>query len=495
MKEDSLDRQYRSEGIRVVKIGLLKKNMIGIILLAISVCISCIIVGYQISKKYIFTYYNNTAYEVADIIYKMFDERDLYYYLDMVKEYKRGNIGLDSLDKIVVSEDYQEVLQQMNIIRESMELNDIYMAYLDKEELLTYEEGKEWNPMVYVFDSYYIPEMVYSIGQMGGLNPVYRNEAIEISNTGKRSNNYFISEGEFGYNTSAIYPITKNGETLGVIGVEVPMVKLEEIIAHYIRNTLLSLVLVTGLAMAIYLCYLYKFMILPINTIKQEVEHFMHDGNRATDRLNKIKTGDEIEALGHEVYKMEIKISDYIQRLKKALEEKEEIGKELNIVSGIAYKDPLTGVKSKAAYLEAVEIINDHIKRGKPDFAVAIFDLNDLKYMNDTYGHEAGDNYLKNACRLICKIFKSSPVYRIGGDEFLAILNKSDYEKRDDLLDEFYRQMKIKKNTATTKTEYISVAVGITGFRTGEDQSFQDVFKRADGLMYENKKEMKEHRE
>ena len=221
----------------------------------------------------------------------------------------------------------------------------------------------------------------------------------------------------------------------------------------------------------------------------------MHDGNRATDRLNKIKTGDEIEALGHEVYKMEIKISDYIQRLKKALEEKEEIGKELNIVSGIAYKDPLTGVKSKAAYLEAVEIINDHIKRGKPDFAVAIFDLNDLKYMNDTYGHEAGDNYLKNACRLICKIFKSSPVYRIGGDEFLAILNKSDYEKRDDLLDEFYRQMKIKKNTATTKTEYISVAVGITGFRTGEDQSFQDVFKRADGLMYENKKEMKEHRE
>jgi GGDEF domain-containing protein len=51
-----------------------------------------------------------------------------------------------------------------------------------------------------------------------------------------------------------------------------------------------------------------------------------------------------------------------------------------------------------------------------------MFDLNDLKHINDRYGHERGDEYIVNCCRLICQVFKHSPVFRIGGDEFVALL-------------------------------------------------------------------------
>ena len=63
-------------------------------------------------------------------------------------------------------------------------------------------------------------------------------------------------------------------------------------------------------------------------------------------------------------------------------------------------------------------------------------DINNLKYVNDTYGHELGDEYIKGCCRIICNIFEESQVYRIGGDEFVVILKDSDYFCRVMLMDD-----------------------------------------------------------
>lgn len=60
-------------------------------------------------------------------------------------------------------------------------------------------------------------------------------------------------------------------------------------------------------------------------------------------------------------------------------------------------------------------------------FAIVMFDVNDLKKINDTAGHQAGDQYLCEACKIICDIFKRSPVFRVGGDEFAVIAQNNDY--------------------------------------------------------------------
>lgn len=166
---------------------------------------------------------------------------------------------------------------------------------------------------------------------------------------------------------------------------------------------------------------------------------------------------------------------------------RDRLKRHFNDLSNKAFTDDLTGVKSKHAYVEAEERLNQRIDaQSVSEFALVLFDLNNLKTINDTQGHEAGDRYIKEACRIICTRFKHSPVYRIGGDEFIAILEGDDYADRDALLEAFERQMD--DNLANGR---ITVASGHACFDPATDKSSQTVFERADERMYERKKRMK----
>ena len=106
---------------------------------------------------------------------------------------------------------------------------------------------------------------------------------------------------------------------------------------------------------------------------------------------------------------------EYQEKLEKLLEINKEQKEEIGSAKQVAYRDPLTGVKSKNAYVEAVEKLNASIKKEIiTDLGIMVFDLNDLKTVNDTLGHEAGDQYIKDGCMMIFKNFAHSPVFRIG---------------------------------------------------------------------------------
>ena len=153
----------------------------------------------------------------------------------------------------------------------------------------------------------------------------------------------------------------------------------------------------------------------------------------------------------------------------------------------LASRDVLTGVKSKRVFVETEMRWDVCIKEhAAAPFAVAVFDLNDLKHINDTMGHAAGDNYICAACMHICKTFQHSPVYRIGGDEFAAVLTGQDYEHRTELKERF-RAL----NAAHRAPEEAVVACGMSDYVPNRDTRFQDVFDRADADMYKNKKELK----
>ena len=152
-----------------------------------------------------------------------------------------------------------------------------------------------------------------------------------------------------------------------------------------------------------------------------------------------------------------------------------------------ANKDPLTGVRSKLAYAECEREIDARIARGEGgEFAVAVCDVNGLKAVNDTLGHKAGDEYIQRAAQLICECFDHSPVFRTGGDEFVAVLSGVDFENREAIA-----QVMHDRSAANIEAGDVSVAVGISDYRAGEDAQLKDVFERADTLMYEEKKRLK----
>ena len=151
--------------------------------------------------------------------------------------------------------------------------------------------------------------------------------------------------------------------------------------------------------------------------------------------------------------------------------------------------DELTGIKNQKAFSEESGHIQERIKSGVDDFhfGIVMCDVNDLKRINDTRGHSFGDEAIQRACRMICGIYKHSPVFRIGGDEFAVILTGSDYEQREDLI-EILRRESIANGQSRSGPV---VACGMAEYDPDSDGEFTDVFKRADSCMYKNKNELK----
>ena len=161
----------------------------------------------------------------------------------------------------------------------------------------------------------------------------------------------------------------------------------------------------------------------------------------------------------------------------------------------LAHKDALTGLKNKAAYDEATSKLDKKISNGAAEFCIVMVDVNFLKRVNDTYGHERGNEYLMNAVKLICSIFGEERVYRIGGDEFVAVIEDEKVSLCKYLVEEFRAEMARKNsNKLLEPWEKISAASGLAFYQAGVDKSADEVFKRADKLMYENKLAMKAQR-
>lgn len=164
--------------------------------------------------------------------------------------------------------------------------------------------------------------------------------------------------------------------------------------------------------------------------------------------------------------------------------QEQEIEQDLSEARTMAQKDSLTGVLNKRAYQDEEQSLNEKIACGDiSDFAIVVFDINDLKIVNDTQGHKAGDELIRKASSIICNIFKHSPVFRIGGDEFATICQGDDYE--------FIGELMAKMDNSNHKTTP-KIAYGMA--RYDGKGSVSSVFERADQNMYKNKVLLKENR-
>ena len=171
-----------------------------------------------------------------------------------------------------------------------------------------------------------------------------------------------------------------------------------------------------------------------------------------------------------------------------------EFEQSLGLAMDMANKDALTGVKNKFAYANAETEIDEQLSEKEildaKTFSVVVCDINGLKIVNDSLGHTAGDNYICDASEIICNIYKHSPVFRIGGDEFVIILRGVDYDNRMDLYAELARRQRENR-----KSGKVTIAYGMADFDPRKDNRLQDVFERADKRMYDNKRAFKENAE
>lgn len=150
-----------------------------------------------------------------------------------------------------------------------------------------------------------------------------------------------------------------------------------------------------------------------------------------------------------------------------------------------ANRDGLTGIRNRHAYLEYVAELDRGIESGEvTSYAILVFDINGLKTVNDTLGHQAGDKYIREGCNSICKIFRKSPVFRIGGDEFVVVAQGDDLSNLECLIDQV--ELMNRRNQADG-----GVVIAVGSAKAGRCRDIRSVFERADELMYEDKKRLK----
>lgn len=188
--------------------------------------------------------------------------------------------------------------------------------------------------------------------------------------------------------------------------------------------------------------------------------------------------------------------ADHVAVAFKNVTEELEAAERMQQVTRLANQDALTGVGSPARYMEAKAALNREIEAGTAEpFAIVECDANNLKEVNDCFGHDKGDMYLKLVCRTICGIFCNSKVFRTGGDEFVVLLKDREYEDREKLIALARAASNpavshgAKPNEHTGKSPSFACGMGV--FEPGRDRTTEDVFRRADADMYANKKQMK----
>jgi len=157
----------------------------------------------------------------------------------------------------------------------------------------------------------------------------------------------------------------------------------------------------------------------------------------------------------------------------------------------LAYKDALTGVRNATAHSFLMKELDKKIQNGSAAFAIVVADANDLKIVNDCYGHNAGDQLLIQSAKLLCDTFAHSPVHRIGGDEFSVILEGGDYDNRDSLIRRLLREMPYVTYAAGGRECAVSIAIGMADYDPKKHFRSADVFQTADHIMYANKSKSK----
>lgn len=154
-------------------------------------------------------------------------------------------------------------------------------------------------------------------------------------------------------------------------------------------------------------------------------------------------------------------------------------------------QDAPTGLKNRNAY----EVdLNNLIVRGKSEMVgVIVADINGVKEVNDRLGHSAGDDYIRMVADVIRENKTSTMVaYRTGGDEFSIFIQDAELEEMKNFVETCIYQVKHQKKFSNMRC---SLACGYTIFDSEQDKTLNDTYKRADDLMYAEKRRQKEAEE
>lgn len=324
-------------------------------------------------------------------------------------------------------------------------------------------------------------------------DPAEHKNLWETWKTGKTTGGFDEYNNEYGHTYVYYVPLFINGQKLGMIGSEI---MVDSFNRGILDNTLRQIIFIALIFIAgelVLLWVINKRYISRIDHMSKSVKAYTDNKDvSAADEINGDNKGnDELSYLAGQTSSMIREIDRYVTFLRSMTIELSETKQEAADMNKLATKDALTGIRNKTAYDEEMGHLALMMEGGLRDFGIAMVDLNYLKRINDTYGHEKGNISIVTVCKIVCTVFEHSPVFRIGGDEFAIILTGHDFEHIAKLTERFKETLEgLKHNKDLEEWEAVSASIGYALYDPEKDSGVDSVFKRADAAMYDNKKKM-----
>lgn len=380
--------------------------------------------------------------------------------------------------------EYRELLEMLHKFQEGSQVSSVYIAYLDPDEKIAMYlvDGAFDDPCpVGCLDQY---EAGFADRQ------TMENEGIAPYETRTETYGWLVTSG---------MPIKLNGEVVAYAYADLSMNEIGAEINRYSSAGVLAIIVCLLLVCVVGVLLMTNYIVNPIKRLTEVASKYriVKDEIGGLESLAfrdlNIKTGDEIEMLAESMKKMENDLNDQIENLFATRQELISTREHADIMSEMANRDALTGIRNKRGYETEIQRINKGIAMGNTKVGVVMVDMNDLKEVNDRYGHEKGDKVICSLCDMLCSVFKRSPVFRIGGDEFVVVVSNYDYTNLERNVEKFMASVEHNINESELEPwERASAAIGYAIFEEDKDIAIEDTLKRADEKMYACKQEMKE---
>ncbi len=314
--------------------------MLGFALLGLLICVCTGVTGYFQYRDNLQEIYNSTAYDIAETAVSYFGKEELANYAALALGYDGGTVGEEEIAAVHASERYLALSAQLDALREAMGANDVFVFCLDLEVLSSYDGDRtDWEPLLYLFDSYTDPEYSYVLGDKSSFNPDYIAELELIGTTGERVDSLLISKGDYGYNTSAILPVRLADGSLVMFAVEIPMRTLQSALLGYLLGVVLISAAIVVAIMFIYYFLFKEMFVRPVERMAAAANDFVLGGREGSlsDSIVSltVRSHDEMGLLCEALKQMDHDIRDYIANLSAVTAEKERIGAELNVATQI----------------------------------------------------------------------------------------------------------------------------------------------------------------
>ena len=231
-----------------------------------------------------------------------------------------------------------------------------------------------------------------------------------------------------------------------------------------------------------------------LNLSREQEKEFNSNKSRFLEFIGKLRRENEEES---NIFKLEsggtmrwIRLTEKMENVSRRYVF-EDVTEEYLRTKALQYErdqDGLTGVGNRMAFRKAIERQNRNLSEKDGTIGIIMCDLNNLKVVNDVYGHHSGDEYIKTAAKILKECFPEGQVFRIGGDEFTVLFEDLDDSQMEQRIQQIRRMM---REYRREKEYNAAIAIGYAFFKPGEETHLESTFTRADEAMYRNKKELK----